>query len=209
VNRVTLQQGYATVNVITDGMELFEVKAQDTIVQATSGSATRFRVDIDGGVVRVEVSKGAANVSSPYGQETLTKDMAAEIRPGTDQPFNTSRGISKDAWDQWVNERENQLLVMRNSPSPNAYSRNTNSLYGWNDLSNYGEWNYFPNGGYGWIPSASFGWSPARGLSTCWVRGTSSRCCRTRRAPPSMRARTALTSSRWCPPPANGSSAWP
>jgi hypothetical protein len=171
VNRVTLQQGYATFNIIPEGIEIFEVKAQDTTVKIAATTTTRFRIDIDQGTVRVEVFKGAADVSSPDGQATLTKDMVAEIPPGAEQAFNTSRGITKDAWDQWVDERENQVSTLRNSPAPNAYSRGSNSMYGWNDLSNYGDWNYFPNGGYGWIPSASYGWSPFLDGRWCWYPG--------------------------------------
>ncbi len=43
------------------------------------------------------------------------------------------------------------------------------------------------------------GWSSRRWASRC--RAPSSRCCRTRRAPPSMRAPTAPTSPKWCPLP--------
>src|SRR5579859_4134587 len=140
VNRLTLEQGYATFNVDPEGMDTFEVKAQDATITVAASATTRFRIDIDQGSTRVEVFKGAADVSSPYGQQTLSKDMLVNIRPGTDQAFDVSSGITKDDWDRWVDERENQESVVRNSPTPSVYSSdNSNSYYGWNDLSNYGK----------------------------------------------------------------------
>ncbi len=169
VNRLTLEDGYATFNVQPEGVETFQVKAQDATITLAAGATTRFRVDIDGGAVRVEVFKGAVDVSTPYGQQTLTKDMVADVRPGTEQAFNTSHGITKDAWDQWVEERDNHESVVRNSPTPNAYGAgNNSSYYGWNDLSNYGNWNYFPGYGYGWGPNAGYGWSPYSVGRWCW-----------------------------------------
>jgi len=167
VNRLVLEQGYATFNVVPEGVEAFEAKAQDTTVTFAAATPTRFRIDIDDGAVRVEVFKGAADVSSPYGQQTLTQDMVVEIRPGAQPAFNVTEGITKDAWDEWVDERENQLSMIRNSPGPN----NGGSYYGWNDLSNYGDWNYFPGYGYGWSPFAGIGWSPFMAGQWCWYPG--------------------------------------
>lgn len=172
VNRMTLEQGYATFTVHPEGVEAFEVKAQDATITLAAGATTQFRVDIDGGAVRVEVLKGAANVSSSEGQQTLTKNGTVEIRPGAEQAFNVSQGIVKDAWDQWVNERDNQEAEVRNSPTPSVYSAdNNNSYYGWNDLSYYGDWNYFPGYGYGWAPYMSVGWSPFMDGRWCWYPG--------------------------------------
>lgn len=165
LSRMTLEQGYGTFTVVPDLTDAFEVKAQDTTVTFAAATTSQFRVDIDNGVVRVEVFKGAAAVSSPYGQQTLTRNMVVDIRPGTAQAFNVTTGITKDAWDQWVDQREDQMAVVRNSPAPNGAGSNT---YGWNDLSNYGDWSYFPGYGYGWIPSAAFGWSPYSAGQWCW-----------------------------------------
>ncbi|HLY59958.1 MAG TPA: FecR family protein [Terriglobia bacterium] len=172
VNRMTLEQGYATFTVHPEGMEVFEVKAQGATITLAAGATTQFRVDLDGGAVRVEVFKGAAQVSSPQGQHTLTNNNVVEIRPGAEQAFNVSQGIVKDAWDQWVNDRDNQEAVVRNSPTPSIYSAdNSNSYYGWNDLSNYGGWSYFPGYGYGWAPYMANGWSPYMDGRWCWYPG--------------------------------------
>lgn len=167
VNRITLEQGYATFTVVPEGIDSFEVKALDTTVTLAAATMTRFRIDIDEGAVRVEVFKGAAEVSSPYGRRTLTSDMKAEIQPGAAIAFDVNAPITKDAWDEWVDERENQMTAVRNSPSPS----NGGSYYGWNDLSNYGDWSYFPGYGYGWLPAAPYGWSPFTAGQWCWYPG--------------------------------------
>jgi Family of unknown function (DUF6600)/FecR protein len=172
VNRMTLEQGYGTFTVNPEDMEAFEVKALDATINLAAGATTQFRVDIDGGAVRVEVFKGAAQVSSPEGQQTLTKNLVVEIRPGAEQAFNVSQGIVKDAWDQWVSDRNDQVTMVRNSPTPSIYTAgNSNSYYGWNDLSNYGDWNYFPGYGYGWAPYMGMGWSPYTTGRWCWYPG--------------------------------------
>ena len=172
VNRMTLEQGYGTFNVDPEGIDTFEVTAQGTTITVAASATTRFRVDLDQGSMRVEVFKGAADVSSPYGQQTLSKNMVVTISPGSDQAFNVTSGITKDDWDQWVDERENEESVVHNSPTPSVYSSdNSNSFYGWNDLSNYGNWSYFPNYGYGWAPMAGYGWSPFSDGRWCWYPG--------------------------------------
>jgi len=168
LNRMTLEQGYGTFNVIPELTNSFEVKAQEVNVAYASAATTRFRIDIDGGAVRVEVFQGVASVTSPYGQQTLTPNMVAEIRPGADQPFKVSTGITKDAWDQWVDAREQELSVVRNSPSPKGVG---GQYYGWNDLSAYGGWDYFSGYGWGWFPYSDFGWVPYSNGQWCWYPG--------------------------------------
>ncbi len=171
INRMTLQQGYATFNVIPQGDDVYEVKARDTTLAPYD--KTRFRIDLDGAVMRVEVLKGSVEVSSPYGSQTLAKDAVLEIRPDSKQAFKVSEGITKDDWDQWVDEREDQLARARNNPAPGLYSNDVNSyLYGWDDLYRYGEWSYLPGYGYGWYPyGVSNAWVPYSSGRWCWYPG--------------------------------------
>ncbi len=170
LNRMTLRQGYATISVKPEASDLYELKVGDTTL-ATYGK-TRFRADLDEEVLRVEVFKGSVDVSSPFGSETLTSDMVLELRPGTEQPLNVSKGITKDDWDEWVEEREKQTTLVRNQPAPGLYSNDVNSfLYGWDDLYGSGMWNYLPGYGYGWTPRVGFGWTPYSIGRWCWYPG--------------------------------------
>jgi hypothetical protein len=161
LNGMVLVQGYATFNVIPEDGDVYTVKAGSATVNLASDKLTRFRVDLDGANVRIEVSKGDVDVSSPFGEEHLGKNMVCEIQPGAEQPVAVSKGITKDAWDEWVEEREDQAQLARRKSPPGLYTNDVTSLlYGWNDLYYYGNWAYVPDYGFGWIPSTGFGWTP-------------------------------------------------
>jgi Family of unknown function (DUF6600)/FecR protein len=172
LNRMELRQGYATFSVIPEDGDVYEVKAGDATVNLASDKKTRFRVDLDNGQVRVEVFKGAAEVSSLFGSERLTKNMVLELRPGADQPLSVSSGITKDAWDEWVEDRENQAQLAHRRSPPGLYTNDVTSLlYGWNDLYYYGSWANVPGYGYGWIPAMGYGWTPYSYGQWVWYPG--------------------------------------
>jgi hypothetical protein len=172
LNRMELVQGYATFNVMPEEGDVYEVKAGAAAATVPGGKLTRFRVDLDNGSVRVEVFKGSVEVTSPYGEEHLAKNAVLEIEPGAEHPVALSRGITEDAWDKWVNEREEKAQTARRRSPPGLYTNNASELlYGWNDLYYYGSWAYVPAYGYGWIPAAGYGWSPYSYGQWVWYPG--------------------------------------
>jgi len=159
LNRLNLRQGYATFNVIPEGDDSYEVTAGSTTL--TAQGKTRFRVDAEDGLIQVKVFKGSVDVMSPEGNGTLGKNTVLEIRPGADEPFLTSQGITKDEWDSWVEERENRVELVRNQDAPSVYSNNVSDLmYGAMDLMSYGNWVSLPGYGSGWAPNVGMGWAP-------------------------------------------------
>jgi len=187
VNRLTLLQGYATFHVLPEGEDVLEIKAADATLVAR-GKAF-FRVDLDQGMERVEVFKGTVETSSPFGTWNLTRDQVLTLQPGATPADTLAEGITQDAWDQWVEQREAQVAAGANSPNPSGYPYNdvrsvlseasSGPLYGWNDLGMYGTWSYIPSYGYGWIPSVPVGWMPFAighwswypGLGWTWISG--------------------------------------
>ena len=172
VNRLALQQGYATVHAIPGSNDVYEVSTPIGLVAPRNKAL--FRVDLDQGAGRVEVFYGTVEVSNDTGSWSLGRNDVLELRPGSEQPYSLTQGINQDAWDQWVNDRENsqQAASAGNAPSPGLYSNNVSDLlYGWNDLSNYGAWSYLPGWGYGWVPSAGPGWAPYSLGRWCWYPG--------------------------------------
>ncbi len=171
VNRLALNQGYATFNFQPEGDDLYEVRM--AVATLRPQGKARFRVDLDEqGLIRVEVFKGSVEVSSIFGGGTLGRDAVLEIRPGGGQEaFQVSKGIVKDEWDNWVEERE-QRAVRDTRPVPGMYTADTRELlYGWNDLSNYGNWSSLPGYGNVWAPSVPFGWGPYTNGRWCWYPG--------------------------------------
>ncbi|MBZ5515804.1 MAG: FecR domain-containing protein [Acidobacteriia bacterium] len=167
VNRITLDQGYATFNALPEGGDFYGVTAGDTTL--TPRGKTRFRVDVEEGMLMVKVFRGSVEVMSPEGTGTLGENTVLEIAPGQEDPFQISQGITKDAWDEWVEQREDQMETVQSAGVPVPYSTNVNDLmYGVVDLAFYGNWVNLPGYGPGWIPAVGRGWSPFTAGRWCW-----------------------------------------
>jgi uncharacterized protein DUF6600/FecR-like protein len=161
LNRMTLDQGYATFTIRAGPDDVNEIRAGDATITVDPSSEARFRTDLQNDALRVEVFKGSVSVVSPEGSQQLDQDMVLEIQTGAEQAFVVNKGITKDAWDKWVDEREKALTASMSNPAPGLGPNGVNSVtYGWNDLNNYGNWAYIPGHGYGWYPAAGAGWVP-------------------------------------------------
>lgn len=157
VNRMTFDHGYATFHVTEHHGDAYSVQVGTTTL--TPSSKAEFRTDFSNGTLRVEVFDGsveAANSAQPGKTAKVTKDKALTITPQTEDAFNITHGLTKDSWDQWVHERDQQVALAFNDSSVAPSS----SMYGWSDLDTYGEWGFFPGYGYGWSPFVAAGWTP-------------------------------------------------
>jgi hypothetical protein len=157
INRLKLDQGYATFHFVGERDDIYEVQVGETTL--TPSGKSEFRTDFGDGQLRVEVFAGAVNVSSPHGSQMLTRNAVLDLPAGPEARYQVSQGITKDAWDEWVAKRDQQVASRPAATGP--YSAQVRSgFYGWNDLSGYGDWGFVPGYGYGWFPSVSWGWAP-------------------------------------------------
>ncbi|MGH7967469.1 MAG: DUF6600 domain-containing protein, partial [Limisphaerales bacterium] len=121
---------------------------------------------------RLEVFDGAVEVQSPYGSDTVARNQVLELAAGGENPLKVSTGITEDAWDQWVDKRQQTATVAVNQAGPaesGLYSGG--SLYGWSDLSYFGAWNYLPGAGSCWSPMMGAGWVPYSVGRWSWYSG--------------------------------------
>jgi len=172
VNHAELRKGYATFHPLPSS-------PTDTLTVGTpygnllTKGEAKFRVDLDQGAERVEVFDGAVELQSNLGAMTLEGDAVLVLQPGAPDPSTLSQGITKDDWDQWVDDREARMDGPQISPSPNAYGGDAgDATYGWNDLEQYGSWSNVDGEGYGWSPNTvPAGWSPYSMGQWCWYPG--------------------------------------
>ncbi len=171
LNHLTLSQGYATFHALMESGDQYQITTPSG--DLTPQGKAMFRVDLDQEMERVEVFKGNVQVSGSLGNWTMTPNQVLQLQPGAANPAELSEGITRDDWDNWVAEREQNASLSTSSPSPQLYSDNVSDLlYGWNDLSTYGLWSYLPGYGYGWIPSGvGYGWAPYTLGRWCWFPG--------------------------------------
>ncbi len=161
LNRLALRQGYATFDVIPENGDVYAVQAGEATITLGAEQTTRFRADLEGGNIRIEVFRGSVEVASLFGEHHLGKNSVFEMRPGDQQAVNISHGITKDDWDEWVEDREKQAQTARRNSPPGLYTNDVTSLlYGWNDLYYYGGWTTINGFGNCWIPRVGYGWSP-------------------------------------------------
>ena len=172
INHVELRQGYATFHPLPSNLgESLQVGTPYGTLIAQGGA--QFRVDLDQGLERVEVFSGTVEVQSNLGAMTLEKDSVLVMQPGASEPTVVSQGITKDDWDQWVDDREARSEMPSAGPSPNTYTGDTaEGTYGWTDLQQYGNWSNVPGAGYGWTPTwVAAGWAPYSTGQWCWYPG--------------------------------------
>ena len=166
VNGLTLQQGYATFH-SKGHVQLFEVRAGNAAFVA-QGNAL-FRLDLQDGQLRVMVFKGDVQVTDPAYSGILAANQVLTLLPGENPPYQIAQGISKDAWDEWVAQRESEAVSLESRRPQGAYSNNVTSLlYGLTDLDFYGTWSNLPGYGYGWVPRVVPGWVPYSHGRWCW-----------------------------------------
>jgi hypothetical protein len=172
INHVELRQGYATFHPLPSHLgESLQIDTPYSTLNAQGG--TQFRVDLDQGMERVEVFDGTVEVQSSLGGMTIEKDSVLVMQPGTSEPTVVSQGITKDDWDQWVDDRETRVDMPPTGPSPDAYTGGTDDAnYGWADLQQYGTWSNVPGQGFGWIPTMlATTWAPYSMGQWCWYPG--------------------------------------
>lgn len=178
INRLTLARGYATFAVTPERGDVYQISAAGSTYAVTD--KTMFRVDVDPGGQRLEVFKGDVAVQGPYGSGTIASNHVLVLTPGAAEPFQVTEGITEDAWDQWVDKRQQTETLASNKAGPgNARLYAGSSLYGWNDLSYFGSWNYMPGFGSCWSPMMGAGWAPYSigrwswypGLGYTWISG--------------------------------------
>ena len=172
IDQVNLRQGYATFHLLSSRFgESLRVETPYGTLAAQAGD--QFRVDLDQGMERVEVFHGTVQVQSNLGAMSLEADSVLVMQPGTSEPTLVSQGITKDDWDQWVENREAHEELSPNGSYPNGYAdEGAGVTYGWSDLEQYGNWLDVPGGGYGWTPySAATGWAPYSMGQWCYYPG--------------------------------------
>ncbi len=183
VNLLTLENGYATFHFISGIGTVNEVQARKATISPSSPA--EFRIDFNPKAMRVEVFAGSVLYSGPQGNVQLAPDNVLVAQPGL--PNAISNGIARDSWDDWVEQRDQERATAQSAIEPSQYASendaesdtSTNSgtsasLYGWNDLSDYGYWTYFGGYGYGWCPYVSYGWSPYSTGRWVWYSGLGS-----------------------------------
>ncbi len=142
-----------------------DVDIETPLVAVRPAQSGRYRIDLRPGEIVVTVRKGAAEVASVNGLETLGSGRTMIVREGAEGPeFRLAKAEPKDDWDRWAESRDNRL---NKSESYRYVSRD---IYGAEALDDYGDWRYVSGYGYSWFPhSTASGWAPYRQGRWTWL----------------------------------------
>ncbi len=118
----------------------------------------RFRVDIEGNATRVTVFEGKATV---YGENDAKRHVFAGRRYRFGDSGLAAVAISEldggDDFDAWAHQRDQRYGQSRSSQYVST------EVVGYQDLDQYGEWQYSRDYGAVWYPShVTVGWAPYR-----------------------------------------------
>jgi hypothetical protein len=123
-----------------------------------------YRVSVrDDGTSEITVRNGEAEVFSQAGGERLQAGQTMDARgPASDPEFQVVQAIPADAWDRWNDDRDHYL------ERSTAYQHVSPSIYGAEDLDQYGQWVNDPSYGSVWAPTVSPDWAPYRAGRWVW-----------------------------------------
>jgi uncharacterized protein DUF6600/FecR-like protein len=156
ITQLTVTQGTATFYVKPGRGDSLEVEAGQMRIRAAEKA--RFRVDVFGDGASVSVLRGALEVDAHGATQRVNGRNTLAFRSGAAPEITLAPNPSRDAWDRWVSDRDNDLQESRDDTA--AYL-SAPVGYGMADLSYYGGWVDLPGYGYGWQPfGIGAGWSP-------------------------------------------------
>ncbi|MFL6449052.1 MAG: DUF6600 domain-containing protein [Bryobacteraceae bacterium] len=182
VGRVQMQltAGSALYRVLRPSDVSAEVDTPSIAVRPLGVSAIRITL-LDGGVSRVTVYTGSAEMVGPQGTEPLQAGRTVLARIGPSGPeFQETGSIPQDQFDSWSSSRDGELL---NSPSAQIIGPDVSgtadldrngswvpSQYGqvWEPRGVGPEWAPYSNGqwawegyyGWTWVDDSPWGWAP-------------------------------------------------
>ena len=161
--RVQLERGIVTYSELRGGDA--DVDIETPLAALRPEKNGRYRIEVVGlDKVTITVQKGRAEVASANGKETLKAGQRMIVRKGNQGiEFQVAKADPKDDWDLWNLRRDRQLMQSK------AYSYVSTSIYGAEDLDDYGHWAYVPSYGRCWFPSVTVGWAPYRYGRWSWM----------------------------------------
>ena len=140
-----------------DDGDLFEVDTPNLAFDLQRTGEYRIDVDSNGGVTNVSVMSGRGEVTGGGYSYTVVAGQSARFS-GTDQlDYDIAQLPASDEFDSWAFQRDH------NEDGTESASYVSPEMTGYEDLDDYGRWQYV--GGYGtvWVPSGvAVDWAPYR-----------------------------------------------
>jgi hypothetical protein len=158
-----IARGAVTFRVLGDTRADVELDTPCVSVRPLGRGAYRITVR-DDGQSEITVRSGEAEIFTPAGAERLRPGRTMEVRGSAADPqVRMLAEIRRDSWDEWNVSRDRRLESSR------SYRYADRTIYGVEDLDDYGTWITVSSYGYVWRPRVAVGWSPYYYGRWVWV----------------------------------------
>jgi hypothetical protein len=151
---VQVARGLVTFRVLRESDADVEISTPSVSVRPTEIGTYRIEVREDGDS-EITVRSGNADIFTPRGSEQLGAGKTMLARGSASDPeYRIVSAISGDEWDRWNENRDGYFARTA------SYRYMDSSIYGAEDLDDYGSWVYAAPYGYVWSPRVAAGWAP-------------------------------------------------
>jgi hypothetical protein len=160
---VQVGRGLVTFRVLRDSDADVEISTPSVSVRPLGRGTYRVEV-LEDGITQVTVRSGEADIYTPQGSERLRQGRTLLARGSADRTeFRAMAAIARDEWDSWNQNRDTYLARSA------SYGYVDNSIYGAEDLDDYGRWVYVAPYGNVWAPYVSADWAPYSYGRWSWI----------------------------------------
>ena len=178
--QIQLTAGSALYRILGPSGTEVEIDTPSVAVRPVGVSAMRITI-LDGGITRISMYLGSAEMRGPQGSEPLQAGTTVLVRMGPSGPeFQQTGSLPQDQFDAWSSSRDQDLLNSQSAQMVGPEMSGTQDLdrtgswvpspYGqvweprdmgpdWAPYSN-GEWAWQSYYGWTWIDYAPWGWAP-------------------------------------------------
>lgn len=147
-------RGLVTFRVLRESDADVEVSTPSVSVRPVGIGIYRIEVR-ENGDSEITVRSGSADIFTPRGSERLRAGRTMLARGDASDPeYRIVSAISRDEWDRWNESRDGYFA------RTTSYQYVDSSIYGAEELDDYGSWIYVAPYGHVWSPRVDAGWAP-------------------------------------------------
>jgi hypothetical protein len=160
---VQLARGTVTLRVLRDTQMNVDIDTPSLSLRPQRRGEYRISV-LENGETEVTVRDGDADVFTPSGSQRLRPGRTLVARgEGTATTYQTVGELREDDWDRWNSRRDRDLNRSQ------SYQHVDRSVYGVEELDDWGAWTNVAPYGMVWRPRVAAGWAPYRYGRWSWV----------------------------------------
>jgi hypothetical protein len=145
--------------------ETYEIDTPNAAIAIVRPGTYVIEVMPDGDATRLTVRSGLAQVNGNTGGFSVYAGDSAEIGGTEEMSYDIGRAQPPDVFERWCQSRD----VREDNRAAARYV--STSMVGYEDLDDYGTWDYVPEYGWAWQPTmVAADWAPYRYGHWNWVR---------------------------------------